>query len=178
MSFICCTRFPWPTSTSTILNVACFFLLLQKSLTGASWKPYFKKHSLFMAFFQTCLKLYSTVHMTLIKLFGYPSHNRVVEFWLITPVRTIYRPPSLDKAFLFPQIFYGNRSGLSNGHAKTLTLLSLSYCVSVFLYTYGHCSFKRPIYNQALTSWSSWQQILALKCFCSCDASYPVMRAW
>lgn len=36
-SFICCTKFPWPTTASMILNVACFFVLLQKSLNITSW---------------------------------------------------------------------------------------------------------------------------------------------
>lgn len=31
--------FPWPTTESTILNVARFFVLLQKSLNSTSWNP-------------------------------------------------------------------------------------------------------------------------------------------
>ena len=37
--FICCTKFPWPTTASMILNVARFFVLLQKSLNSTSGNP-------------------------------------------------------------------------------------------------------------------------------------------
>ena len=37
--FISCIKFPWPTTASTILNVARFFVLLQKSLNSTSGNP-------------------------------------------------------------------------------------------------------------------------------------------
>lgn len=38
-SFICCIKFPWPTTASNVLNVAHFFVFLQNSLNSTLWNP-------------------------------------------------------------------------------------------------------------------------------------------
>ena len=55
------------------------------------------------------------------------------------------------------------RSGLCDGHSNTLTLLSI--LPQLWKYAWGHCSFGRPICDQALTSWlMSWDVASMLPC--------------
>ena len=72
------------------------------------------------------------------------------EFWPIPPDRAGVTESSFRSAHKFS---IGWRSGLCEGHSKTLTLLSFSH----FATTWGQCPFGRPICDQALTSWMiSW----------------------